>query len=133
MTIILVKKAYAMAKSSSAVKMYHVFGYNHDIPKERWSMSVPETEINYNLGGLCREYYEILQPYGEYIGKDKKWVVPKRLALLEASTAEADTQKLIKLVKKLVIDLREYCKKTGGGDNGVMLVSGIVKGGEIVW
>ena len=40
--------------------MYHIFGYNHDIPSERWSRSVSDAEINKCLAELCDEYCEIL-------------------------------------------------------------------------
>jgi hypothetical protein len=113
-------------KLKGATEMYHIFGYNHDIPSEILSVSVPETEINRALAGFCTEYYEILQWVDE-----EKWVVPKRLAKLAASTSDADTLKLIKLVKKLSIELKTYCKQSGGCDNKANIIIGIVKGGDM--
>ena len=109
--------------------MYHIFGYNHDIPSERWSRSVSDAEINKCLAELCDEYCEILVLSGVNTMHEKKWI-----AANTASTSEADTLKLIELVKKLVQDLHEYFRRRSGGCyNKLNLISGIVKGGDIVW
>ena len=102
-------------------KEYHIFSYNRDIPSEYFLTRVPETKINKALVGICKEYYEIMN------------IKPKRLTKLAESTSEADTRKLIKLVKTLAIDLNQYCKNKRGCDNNTKIVNVIIKGGENMW
>ncbi len=106
------------SKSESEV-MYHIFSFNIDIPTEMSVASVPEAEINQYLVYMCTDYYDLLDLQ-----------VPKKLAVMAASTSESDTIKLIKRVKKLSNDMGDFCKKLGGCDNKGILICGIVKGGK---
>jgi hypothetical protein len=107
--------------SSENNVMYHIFGFNYDIPTEMGSESIPESEINERLASMCKEYYELLD-----------WNVPNKLTKMAASTSESDTTKLIKLARELSVHMGDYCRKQGGCDNKGYLINGIVKGGATV-
>jgi hypothetical protein len=105
-------------QSNQSPIMYHIFGFNYEIPTEMGLESVPESEINHVLAGICREYCKMM---------DCK--TPRKLILLEVSTAELDTIKLIKIVKELVVNMGAFCKENAC-DNKGYLINGIVKGGK---
>ena len=120
-------------KLKAHAQMYHIFGYNHDIPNESFCIHVPEIEINTVLVGFYKEYYDLLQWFDE-----EKWTLKNKrlstkvLAKLAESTSDVDTRKLIKVVKKLVIALKTFCRDFLGCDNKANIINGIVKGGDMM-
>ena len=112
--------------SKSHNNMYHIFSYNADHVNERSSTSIPEADINKYLVKVCKKYYSILDESCTLYESDKG------LKKLSTLAAEADTSKLIKLVKRLVIYVREFHDKYGSFDGRVILLTDIVRGGEIV-